>query len=188
MCNQHGFCIIFYQPWRVEGCDGPGPARHGTDVWTTEFSDCLSGKVISRKAPLHNVCCLSDVCTYVYWLSAPKLYASVIGWSASHEFQLTNHRQRTALVADTVHTTLTNKILCSRCKTLHNLRKGSFAALADNVNKDNVGQCRVMCQSAMLLLWPLPGRNGAPQYRKYINKFKIQKICRQKYAKYGVEG
>ena len=34
----------------------------------------------------------------------PKLSASVIGCAGSYEFQLTNHRQRTALVADTVHT------------------------------------------------------------------------------------
>ena len=43
----------------------------------------------------------------------PKLSASVIGWAGSYEFQLTNHRQQTALVADTVHTALTHKILCT---------------------------------------------------------------------------
>ena len=42
----------------------------------------------------------------------PKLSASVIGWAGSYELQLTNHRQRTALVAETVHMALTHKILC----------------------------------------------------------------------------
>ena len=42
----------------------------------------------------------------------PKLSASVIGWAGSYEYQLTNHGQRTALVADTVHTAFTHKILC----------------------------------------------------------------------------
>ena len=46
----------------------------------------------------------------------PKLSASVIGWGGSYEFQLTNHRQRTALVADTVHTALTHKRPIQKCE------------------------------------------------------------------------